>query len=159
MLFEYLQVLRRMVFVNNRNLIQSEAVVIPPAASGTQPTCQPAAAGSSKAGGSRKGGKQRGAAAPRRSVTTAAAPAQQPAPNAAPAANGGAAEPAIDHGQLPCEYHQAIVAGLSLASAVLNPKCLPKYFTCASVCTTGIQVQMRTIWHTAPWLCHSIIPC
>lgn len=116
------KVLRRMVFVNNRNLIQSEAVVIPPAASGTQPTSQPAAAAGSTASGSRKGGKQTRAAAPHKPSAPAPPPAQQPAPNAVPAANGNAAAAAIDHSQLPCEYHQAMVAGLSLASPALKAR-------------------------------------
>ncbi len=120
-----LQVLRRMVFVNNRNLIQSEAVLAAPLpAAEPQP---PPKAGGGKQGG-RKGGRNGGKGAKRQ---PAAAQLEQPPPaadtavhTAADADGGAAAEaaksatgPAVDHGQLPCEYHQAIVAGLSLASA------------------------------------------
>lgn len=103
------QVLRRMVFASNRNLIQSEAVLAVRAVRDVLPgTQQP-----KKAAGKQKGGKRNG---------NAAQP-QQPSPAAAAAAAGPdqAAQPSVDHSQLPCEYHQAIVAGLSLASALLSP--------------------------------------
>jgi hypothetical protein len=104
------QVLRRMVFASNRNLIQSEAVLAVRADSGALPgTQQP-----KKGPGKQKNVKRNGVAAQPQQSTPAAAAAAQP---------DQAAQPRVDHSQLPCEYHQAIVAGLSLASA---PFCLCK---------------------------------
>ena len=97
-----------MVFASNRNLIQSEAVLTAVADSNVSPgTQQP-----KKGAGKQKSSKRKGRAAQQQQSNPAAAAAAEP---------DQAAQPSVDHSQLPCEYHQAIVAGLSLASAPFSP--------------------------------------
>lgn len=141
------QVLRRMVFASNRNLIQSEAVLTMPAASSAQPAPPPAGGGTRN-----KNAEKRTGPATQQQPAPSSQPAGGAAAAAAAEAGSGAAAPAIDHSQLPCEYHQAIVAGLclasahppgpialhgSVASAATNSMCL----TCSRTCTCWLHIH------------------
>lgn len=99
-------VVRRMVFTSNRNLVQSEAALIPAAlASDTasdqslqqQQFSQAAAAGKKTKGRSSKAGKQK-------------------------QANGtnDVKDLVIDHSVLACDYHKGMIAGLSLIQPCLT---------------------------------------
>ena len=99
-------VVRRMVFTSNRNLVQSEAALIPSAlASDTgsdqglqqRLSGQAAAAGKKTKGRSSKAGKQK-------------------------QANGAdeAKDLVIDHSVLACDYHKGMIAGLSLIQPLLT---------------------------------------
>ena len=117
-------VVRRMVFTSNRNLVQSEAALIPSAlASNTasdqglqqQQSSQAAAAGKKTKGRSSKAGKQK-------------------------QANGAVdvKDLVIDHSVLACDYHKGMIAGLSLIQPLLTAT---KSATEASVSSQQTHLQ------------------
>ncbi|KAL3138414.1 hypothetical protein ABBQ32_006209 [Trebouxia sp. C0010 RCD-2024] len=111
--------LRRMVFTNNRNLIQSEAVLCP-AGEAAQVNTEPTASAANGQQGNAvpkspigKMGKAEAKSAKRKAKAGAARQNS--------ASNPGQQQPlVVDHTQLACDYHKGIVAGLSLIQPHLS---------------------------------------
>ena len=104
--------LRRMVFTNNRNLIQSEAILSPAGntaqlspetsaatANGQQANAAPNTSVGKKGKGKAKASKQK---------------AKSAAEGQSSPINRGQQPLVVDHSQLACDYHKGIVTGLSL---------------------------------------------
>lgn len=112
-------VLRRMVFTNNRNLVQSEAVLCSSshsshARNGSSPTAaslRSTDAAVPSSGPAGKKGKVKGGA-PKHKATSES--------DGQSAASNGAQQLVVDHSQLACDYHKGIVAGLSLIQPHLS---------------------------------------
>ena len=101
---DWRQVLRRMVFLSSRNLIQSEAVLRPR---------HPLLSHKQQRSGTSAKTRQNGNAA------LSAAAQQLPANGSSHLRPAAGAQVEVDHSQLPCGYHVAIVAGLALLRAPL----------------------------------------
>ena len=111
--------LRRMVFTNNRNLIQSEAILCPAgntAQLSSEPTASAAASGqqANAAANTSLGKKGKGKAKATKQKAKSAAEGQS-SPS-----NKGQQPLVVDHSQLACEYHKGIVTGLSLIQPNLS---------------------------------------
>ena len=111
--------LRRMVFTNNRNLVQSEAVLCSSSHSAQSRIGSSATAASLRStdaavlgsGPAGKKGKVKGGA-PKHKATSES--------DGQSAACNGAQQLVVDHSQLACDYHKGIVAGLSLIQPHLS---------------------------------------
>lgn len=79
---------RRMVFTSNRNLVQSEAILVTPTTED----------GAAAVAGKKAGSKKKNKAGKHNGMKAA----------------DGAAKPVVDHTRLACDYHKGIIAGLSL---------------------------------------------
>ena len=98
-------VVRRMVFTSNRNLVQSEAALVPPSSLTPVTASKQASAPNRPAAAAGKMGKGKGSKA-----------SKQNKPNATDRAQ----DLVIDHSMLACDYHMGIVAGLSLIQPHLS---------------------------------------
>ena len=133
-----------MVFLSNRNLIQSEAVLRP-----------------RHAALSRK--QQHSGTAPRRRqngmAASAAAATQVPANGPDQAEAAAEADVEVDHRQLPCGYHVAIVAGLALIRAP-STLCLTAFLSNSLLtavltnehnsCTKNPKTRLDLVTHQQP---------
>lgn len=96
-------VVRRMVFTSNRNLVQSEAALVPSQTTATTAASQSLNADSPAAVG-KKGKHKRGKAK-----------------NQSKASSPGSSEGmVIDHSVLACDYHKGMIAGLSLIQPLVS---------------------------------------
>ena len=117
------RLLRRMVFTGARNLVQSEAVLVPrqqlldraATAADSSQEQPPAAEAAAASQGKQKKGKGSRARSSSKQKSAGAATALPPKDReVAQQLPLGSPQLCVDHSQLSCAYHMAIVAGLSL---------------------------------------------
>ena len=110
--------LRRMVFTNNRNLIQSEAI-LSTAANTAQLSPEPAASAAvgQQANAARNTSADKKGKGKAKSAKQKAKSADQ---GQSSSSNKGQQPLVVDHSQLACDYHKGIVTGLSLIQPHLS---------------------------------------
>ena len=117
------RLLRRMVFTGARNLVQSEAVLVPrqqlldrasAAADSSQEQLPAAEAAAASPGKQKKGRGGRAKSSSKQKSAGAATASPSKYREMAQQLPLGSPQLCVDHSQLSCAYHMAIVAGLSL---------------------------------------------